>query len=97
MFFVDALQEIGNASGWPSQPVRPFFKVKQAPKSIPLISMIFDVKNAKCFCGRWSRPCLYIRLAIMDCPGHLEGKTSPEASIRLISIIFVRYSTPFFG
>ena len=57
----------------------------------------YDVKNAKFFRGRPSRPCLCIRLAITDCPGHLEGQTSPEASIRLISTIFVCYSTPFFG
>ena len=78
--------------------------------SIHLISTIFvcystpflgdpdsDVKNAKFFHGRPSRPCLCIWLAITDCPGHLEGQTSPEASIRLISTIFVCYSTPFFG
>ena len=72
--------------------------------SIFLISTIFvcystpffgdpdsDVKNAKFFHGRPSRPCLVIRLAITDCPGHLEGQTSPEASIRLISTIFVCY------
>ena len=56
-----------------------------------------DVKNAKFFRGRPSRPFLCIRLTITDCPGHLEGQTSPEASIRLISTIFVCYSTPFFG
>ena len=78
--------------------------------SVPLISMIFvryahhflgdpdsDVKNAKFFCGRPSRLCLCIRLAITACPANLEGQTSPEASIRLISTIFVCYSTPFFG
>ena len=70
--------------------------------SIRLISTILgdpdsDVKNAKCFCGRPSRPFLYIRLAITACPTHLECQTSPEASIRLISTIFVCYSTPFFG
>ena len=56
-----------------------------------------DVKNSKFFRGRPSRPCLCIRLAITYCPGHLEGQTSPEASIRLNSTIFVCYSTPFFG
>ena len=55
-----------------------------------------DVKNAKFFRGRPSRPFLCIRLAITDFPGHLEGQTSPVASIRLISTIFVCYSTPFF-
>ena len=56
-----------------------------------------DIKNAKFFCGHPSRPCLCIRLAITDCPGHLEGQTSLEASILLISSIFVCYSTLFFG
>ena len=78
--------------------------------SIPLISTIFvciahhflgdpdyDVKNAKFFRGRPSRPCLCIRLAITACPAHLEGQASPAATIRLISTIFVCYSTPFFG
>ena len=55
-----------------------------------------DVKNAKFFRGRPSRPYLWIRLAITDCLAHLEGQTSPEASIRLILTIFVCYSTPFF-
>ena len=74
--------------------------------SIPLISMIFlcystpldsDVKYTKFFRGRPSRPFLCIRLAITVCLTHLEGQTSPEASIPLISTIFVCYSTPFFG
>uniref|UniRef100_A0A3Q7HKV6 Uncharacterized protein n=1 Tax=Solanum lycopersicum TaxID=4081 RepID=A0A3Q7HKV6_SOLLC len=78
--------------------------------SIPLISTIFvcyctpflgdpdsDVKNSKFFLRRPSRPCLSIRLAITACTIHLEGQTSPEASIPLILMIFVCYSTPFFG
>uniref|UniRef100_A0A3Q7G3H8 Uncharacterized protein n=1 Tax=Solanum lycopersicum TaxID=4081 RepID=A0A3Q7G3H8_SOLLC len=78
--------------------------------STPLISTIFvcyrkpflgdldsDVKNSKFFRGRLSRPCLYIWLALKACPTHLEGQTSPEASIPLISTIFVCYSKPFFG
>ena len=56
-----------------------------------------DVKNAKFFRGRLSRSCLCIRLSITACPTHLEGQTCPKASIRLISTIFVCYSTPFFG
>uniref|UniRef100_A0A3Q7JDZ8 Uncharacterized protein n=1 Tax=Solanum lycopersicum TaxID=4081 RepID=A0A3Q7JDZ8_SOLLC len=56
-----------------------------------------DVKNAKFFRGCPSRPCLCIRLAITACTTHFEGQTSPEASIPLISMIFVCYSTPFFG
>uniref|UniRef100_A0A3Q7GF93 Reverse transcriptase domain-containing protein n=1 Tax=Solanum lycopersicum TaxID=4081 RepID=A0A3Q7GF93_SOLLC len=50
-----------------------------------------DVKNAKFFCGRPSRPSVCIRLVITAFPTHLEGQTSPEASIRLISMIFVPY------
>ena len=78
--------------------------------SIPLISTIFvcynkpflgdpdsDVKNAKFFSGRPSRPFLCIRLSITAFPTHLEGQTSPEASIRLILTIFVCYCTPFLG
>ena len=50
-----------------------------------------DVKNAKFVRGRPSRHCLCIRLAITAFLGHLEGQTSPEASIRLILTIFVCY------
>ena len=57
----------------------------------------FDVKNAKFFRGRPSRPCLCIRLVITACLTHLEGQTSSETSIRLISMIFVCYCTPYFG
>ena len=56
-----------------------------------------DVKNAKCFLGRPSRPCLCIRLAITDCPAHLEGQTSPEASIHLISTISCAIAYHFLG
>ena len=56
-----------------------------------------DVKNAKFFHERPSRPFQCIRLAITACPAHLECQTSPEASIRLISVISVCHSTPFFG
>uniref|UniRef100_A0A3Q7HHY5 Uncharacterized protein n=1 Tax=Solanum lycopersicum TaxID=4081 RepID=A0A3Q7HHY5_SOLLC len=56
-----------------------------------------DMKNAKFFHGRPSRPCICIRLATTACPTHLKGQTSPEASIPLISTIFVCYSTPFLG
>ena len=45
----------------------------------------------------YSRPCLCIRLAITACPTHLEGQTSPEASIPLISMIFMCCCTPLFG
>uniref|UniRef100_A0A3Q7E9D1 Uncharacterized protein n=1 Tax=Solanum lycopersicum TaxID=4081 RepID=A0A3Q7E9D1_SOLLC len=70
------------------------FEGQTSPEaSIPLISTIFvcithhflgdlnsDVKNAKFFYGRPSRPCLCIRLAITSCPTHLEGQTSPKAT-----------------
>ena len=97
-FFVDVHQDLVYASGWPSRLVRPIWKVKQAPKgaypsfrgfSCALAHHFLgdqdsDVKNAKFFRGRLSRPCLCIRLAIMAFPTHLEGQTSPEASIHLI-------------
>ena len=109
--FVDIRQDLVYAYGWPSRIVQVIWRVKRAPKRAYtsfrrfscaiahhfLGDPYFDVKNAKFFRGRPSRPCLYIRLDITDCPGHLEGQTSPEASIRLISTIFVCYSTPFFG
>ena len=110
-FFVDVCQDLVYAYGWPSRIVWPIWRVKRAPKrayaSYRRFSCTiahhflgdpdFDVKNAKCFRGRPSRPCLCIRLAITAFPAHLEGQTSPKASIRLISTIFVCYSTPFFG
>ena len=109
--FMDVRQDVVYAYGWPSRLFRPIWKVKRAPKRAYASFRRFscaiahhflgdpdsDVKNAKFFRGRPSRPCLCIRLAITDCPAHLEGQTSPEASIRLISTIFVCYSTPFFG
>ena len=110
-FFADVRQDLGYAYGRPSQIVRAIWRVKRAPKRAYASFRRFssaiahhflgdpnsDVKNAKFFRGRPSRPCLCIRLAITDCPGHLEDQPSPEASIRLISTIFVCYSTPFFG
>ena len=32
IFFVDVRHDLVFASGWPSRPVRPIFKVKQSPK-----------------------------------------------------------------
>ena len=111
-FFVDVRQDLIYAYGWPSQLVRPIWRVQWAPKracasfrrfSCAIIAHHFlgdpdsDVKNAKFFHGHPTRPYLCIRLAITACPTHLEGQTSPDASIRLISMIFVCYSTPFFG
>ena len=110
-FFVDVRQDLVYAYGWPSRIVRAIWRVKRAPKrayaSFRRFSCAFihhflgdpdsDVKKAKFIRGRLSRPCLCIRLAIMACPTHLEGQTSPEASIRLISMIFVFYNTIFLG
>ena len=110
-FFVDVRQDLFYASDCPSRPVRPILKVKRASKraypSFRRFSCAIahhlvgvpdsDVKNAKFFLGRPSRPCLCIRLAITACPIHLEGQTIPEDSITLISMIFVCYSKPFFG
>ena len=65
-FFVNIRQDLVYASGWPSRPVRPIWKVKRAPKrAYPsfrqfsfAIAKYFmddqdsDVKNVKFFCGR---------------------------------------------
>ena len=102
-FFVDVRHDLVYAYGWPSRPVRPIWKVKRAPKqaypSFRRFSCAIahhflgdpnsNVNNGKCFHGRPLRPCLCIRLAIMACTTNLEGQTSPEASILLISTIFV--------
>uniref|UniRef100_A0A3Q7HHY8 Uncharacterized protein n=1 Tax=Solanum lycopersicum TaxID=4081 RepID=A0A3Q7HHY8_SOLLC len=85
-FFVDVRQDLVYAYGWPSRLVRPIWKVKRAPKraypSFRRFSCAIahhflgdpdsDVKNAKFFRGRPSRPCICIRLAITACPTHLE-------------------------
>uniref|UniRef100_A0A3Q7H5K4 Uncharacterized protein n=1 Tax=Solanum lycopersicum TaxID=4081 RepID=A0A3Q7H5K4_SOLLC len=108
-FFVDVRQDLFYAYRWPSRLVRPIWKAKRAPeRAYPLFRRFSsaiehhflgdpdsDVKNAKFFLGRPSRPCKSIRLAITTCPTYLEGQTSPEASIPLSSTIFVCY--PFFG
>ena len=110
-FFVDVRQDLVYAYGWPSRLFRPICRVKRAPKRAYASFRRFscaiahhflgdpdsDVKNAKFFRGRPSRPYLCIRLAITAFPTHLEGQMSPEASIRLILTIFVFYSTLFFG
>uniref|UniRef100_A0A3Q7HZ38 Uncharacterized protein n=1 Tax=Solanum lycopersicum TaxID=4081 RepID=A0A3Q7HZ38_SOLLC len=102
-FFVDVRQELYYAYGRPSRLVRPIWKVKRSPKqAYPSFRQFscaiehhflgdpdFDVKNAKFFRGRPLRHYLCIRLAITACPTHLEDQTSPEASIPLISMIFV--------
>ena len=109
-FFVDIRQDLFYAYCWPSRLERPIWKVKRAPKrAYPSFRRFlcaiahhllgdpdYDVKIAKFFRGRPSRPYLCIRLDIMACPTHLDGQMSPETSIRLISTIFVCYSTPFF-
>ena len=110
-FFVDVRQDLVYAYDWPSRLVRQIWRVKRAPKRAYASFRRFscaithhflgdpdsNVKNAKLFHGRLSRPFLCIRLAITACPTHLEGQASPEASIPLILTIFVFYSTPFFG
>ena len=40
-----------------------------------------DVKNAKIFCGRPSRPWICRKLAITVCSTHFQGQTSPEDCI----------------
>uniref|UniRef100_A0A3Q7FFR9 Uncharacterized protein n=1 Tax=Solanum lycopersicum TaxID=4081 RepID=A0A3Q7FFR9_SOLLC len=110
-FFVDVHQDLVYAYVWPSRLFQHIWKVKRAPKraypSFRRFSCAIahdflgdqdsDVKNAKFLNGRSSRPFLCIGFAITACPTHLEGQTSPEASIPLISTIFVCYSTRFFG
>ena len=110
-FFVEVHQDLIYASRCPSWPVWPILKVKRATKraypsfwwfSCAIANYFLgdqdsDVKNAKFFCGRALRPCLYIRLELTAGPTHFEGKTSLEASIPIISTIFVCYSKPFFG
>ena len=109
-FFVDVRKDLVYASGWPSRPFRPILTVKRSLKrAYPLFRRFScaiahhflgdpesDVKNVKFFRRRPSRPCLRIRLAITACPTHLEGQTSPEVSIRLISMIFVCYKQTIF-
>ena len=87
------------------------FEGQTSPEaSIPLISTIFvcysklffgwsRFRRQKCkfLCGRLSWPCLCIRLALTARPTHLNGLTSPEASIPLISMIFICYRKLFFG
>ena len=51
-----------------------------------------DIKNAKFFRGRPSKPCICIRFSITACPTHLKGQTNSDANIRLISTIFVCYN-----
>ena len=110
-FFVDVSHYLVYASGWPSRPVRPNLKVKRAPnRAYPSFSWFScaianhflgdpdsDVKNAKFFYRHPSRPGLCIRLDLTARPTHFEGQTSPEASIPLVSMIFVCYSKLFFG
>ena len=109
IFLVDVLQDLVYAFGLPSRPVRPILNVKRALKlayasfrqfSCAIVNHFLgdpdsDVKNAKFFRGHPSRPCLCIRFTITASPTHLECQTSPEASIPLISTIFVCYSKPF--
>ena len=87
------------------------FKGKTSPEvSIPLFRRFLcaianhflgdpdsDVKNTNFYYGCLSRPYLCILLTLTSCPTYFEGQTSPEASIPLISMIFVCYSKPFFG
>uniref|UniRef100_A0A3Q7FQ70 Uncharacterized protein n=1 Tax=Solanum lycopersicum TaxID=4081 RepID=A0A3Q7FQ70_SOLLC len=111
IIFVDVHQDLVYAAGCPSQHVRPILKVKRAPKrAYPSFRRFscaianhflgyqdFDVKNAKFFCGYPSRPCLCSRLALTASTTNFEGQTFPEASIPLISKIFVCFNKPFFS
>ena len=82
--FMDIHQDLVYAYGCPSRLVLPIWRVKRAPKrsyaSFRRFSCAIahhflgdpdsDVKNAKFFRGRRSRPCLCIWLAITACPTH---------------------------
>uniref|UniRef100_A0A3Q7HAJ2 Uncharacterized protein n=1 Tax=Solanum lycopersicum TaxID=4081 RepID=A0A3Q7HAJ2_SOLLC len=93
--FVDVCQYIGYAASWISLPVKrapkraypPYRRVSCAITYHFLGDPDSDVKNAKFFCGRPLRPCICIRLAMTVFQTHLEGQTSPEASIPLISTV----------
>ena len=50
-FFVDVLQDLVSASGWPSRPVRPIWKVKQAPTRAYLSFRRFSCAIANHFLG----------------------------------------------
>ena len=109
--FMDVRQDLFYAYRLPSRLVRAILKVKRVSKrEYPSFRRFScskgnhflgdsdsDVKNAKFFCGRSSRPCLCIWLSITARLTHFEGQTSPKASIPLISTIFVCYRKPFFG
>ena len=84
---VDVRQDVVYAYGWPSRIVRAIWRVKRAPKRAYALFRRFscaiahhflgdpdsELKNSKFFRGRPLRPCLCIRFAITDIPGHLEG------------------------
>ena len=111
IFFVDVCQELFACIRLALTARLTHFEGQTSPKaSIPLISTIFvcyrkpffgwsGFQRQKCqfFLKRPSSPCLCIRLALTVLPTNFEGQTSPEASIPLISTIFVCYSKPFFG
>uniref|UniRef100_A0A3Q7HDN9 Uncharacterized protein n=1 Tax=Solanum lycopersicum TaxID=4081 RepID=A0A3Q7HDN9_SOLLC len=94
-FFVDVLQDLVYAAGWPSQSIQLIFKVKRAPNQANLSfrrfscaianlflgDLDFDVKNAKFFYERPSRPCLCSLLASTSNSTHFQGQTSPEEGI----------------
>ena len=108
---MDVHQDLVYAYGWPSRLFRPIWRVKRASKRAYASFRRFscaiahhflgdsdsNVKNAKFFCGRASRPYLSIRLSLAASPTHFEDQTSSEASIPLILMIFVCYSTLYFG
>uniref|UniRef100_A0A3Q7HD27 Uncharacterized protein n=1 Tax=Solanum lycopersicum TaxID=4081 RepID=A0A3Q7HD27_SOLLC len=111
IFLMDVFQDLVYAYGWPSRLVRPIWKVKQAPKqAYPsfrryscaianhyLGDSDYDVKNAKFFRGRPSRPCLCIRLSITACPTHLEANHflgDPDSDVKNANFLCGRLSRP---
>ena len=108
---MDVRQYLVYAEACPSRQVRPILKVKRAPKraypsfrrfSCAIANHFLgdpdsDVKNAKFFLWM-SVKTLSMHLIGPHGPStHLKGQTSPEASIPLISTIFMCYSKPIFG
>ena len=108
---MDVCQDLFYASGWPSRPLQPIFKVKRvAKRTYPQFRRFswaiashylgdpdLTVKLAKTFCGRPWETWLCNQLDLTATPIHFLGKTSSEARIPSTLTIFVCYCNPFFG
>uniref|UniRef100_A0A494G8N7 Uncharacterized protein n=1 Tax=Solanum lycopersicum TaxID=4081 RepID=A0A494G8N7_SOLLC len=95
-FFVDVRQHLVYADGWPSRLARPIWKHTTIAHDF-LGDLDSDVKNAKFFRGRPSRPCLCIRLTITACPTHLEAHNflgDPDSDVKNAKFFCGRLSRP---